>query len=248
MLRPLITFLCFAIPLACGSSAPPVEQHEDHPHEREQHGHEQRGQDGHKGKHGAEPLGHRFENAEEWAKRFDAPQRDQWQMPAKVIELMQIQSGMVAVDIGAGTGYFLPYLAAKTSESGAVLALDIEADMVRYIENRVIKEKLVNVSARVVATDDPMMEASSVDRILIVDTWHHLPKRVAYAVKLEQALKPGGTLTIVDFTMQTTRGPPKSHRIQAAAILDELKQAGLQAELLAEPLPDQFVIRATKTK
>ena len=34
---------------------------------------------------------HRFQNAEQWAKIFDDPDRDQWQQPEKVIAQFKIQ-------------------------------------------------------------------------------------------------------------------------------------------------------------
>ena len=198
------------------------------------------------GPHTNAPLGHRFEDAEEWAKRFDDPTRDTWQMPTEVVTSMRIEAGMRIADIGAGTGYFLPYLSAAAGASGTVLGLDIEADMVRYMEMRAEREKLLNVSARVVTVGDPELSPGSVDRILIVDTWHHLPERAAYAKKLAAALTNGGNIVIVDFTMETKRGPPKAHRLSADSIVAELTQAGLRAEIIKEPLPDQFIVRASR--
>ncbi len=221
----VVSLLAFAF--ACGSSHPPSGT-------------------GDSAHHGVEPLGNRFENAEEWAPRFDDPKRDLWQKPAEVIAIMEIKAGMHVADIGAGTGYFLPHLALQTGPQGSVVGLDIEADMVRFMTERVAREQLASVTARVVATDDPKLVAASLDRILIVDTWHHLPERVAYTRKLAAGLKPGGTLTIVDFTMETTRGPPKSHRLRSKAIVLELAEAGFEAELLSETLPDQFIVRGTK--
>jgi hypothetical protein len=51
-----------------------------------------------------DPLGHRFEDAEKWAKRFDAPERDRWQKPARVVALMDIEPGMAVADIGVAGG------------------------------------------------------------------------------------------------------------------------------------------------
>ena len=163
--------------------------------------------------HGAHaPLGHRFEDADEWAKRFEDPERDAWQKPAEVVELMRIEPGMHIADIGAGTGYFLPLLSKAAGEEGSVVGLDIEKDMVRYMIERAEREGLGNVTARVVPTDDAELAPESTDRILIVDTWHHIPNRGAYTKKLATALRPKGSVIIVDFTMETHRGPPKAHR------------------------------------
>ncbi|MCA9611428.1 MAG: SAM-dependent methyltransferase, partial [Myxococcales bacterium] len=97
-----------------------------------------------------------------------------------------------------------------------------------------------------VAVDGPGLEPGSVDAILVVDTWHHLPDRVAYAAKLRDALREGGVLLVVDFTLETEQGPPVSARIAPEALVEELRAAGMQATLVEETLPDQYVVRATR--
>src|SRR5262249_28911877 len=119
------------------------------------------------------PLVHRFESAEAWAKDLDDPARDAWQKPAEVIAALRIEPGMTVVDLGAGTGYFLPHLSRAVGPQGKVIALDIEADMVRYMKERAGREGLPNVEARQVSPSDPALPPGSVDRVLIVDTWHH---------------------------------------------------------------------------
>lgn len=185
---------------------------------------------------------HRFEGAERWAAMFDDPGRDAWQRPEEVVALMKVAPGGKVADLGAGTGYFLPHLSRAVGPEGKVLALDVEPDMVRYMEARVAREQLANVEVRQVALDDPALEPSSVDRVLIVNTWHHIEARAAYAERLARALRPGGRVVIVDFTQETDRGPPPPQRVTAEAITAELGSAGLSVELLAETLPDQFVV------
>jgi SAM-dependent methyltransferase len=145
-------------------------------------------------------------------------------------------------DIGAGTGYFEPYLSAAVGQSGSVLALDIEPDMVRYLTERAEREGMANVVANRVDVDDPKLAPRSVDRILIVDTWHHIPDRVAYAQKLRQALADDGTVTIVDFTLDSEHGPPRHHRLSPEAVIGELEKAGFRASTVNEALPNQYVV------
>jgi SAM-dependent methyltransferase len=187
-------------------------------------------------------LVHRFQNAEQWSKEFDDPARDAWQRPADVVALLRITEGMTAVDLGAGTGYFLPHLARAVGPRGTVLALDVEADMVRYMRERAAREKLANVKPTQVSPQDPGLPAASVDRILIVDTWHHIPNREPYTAKLRTALKPCGTIAVVDFTLESKRGPPKKHRIPPDRVAAELTATGLTTEVAKEDLPDQYVV------
>jgi SAM-dependent methyltransferase len=97
-------------------------------------------------------MEHRFDDAERWAKSFDDPSRDAWQMPARVIEALELRPGQIVADIGAGTGYFTVRLA-KSTASPKVYALDIEPSMVAYVRERAAKEGLKNVVAVQAASD-----------------------------------------------------------------------------------------------
>lgn len=230
--------LTVTVVLGCGggqSAAPPASQPGEQTHE---HGHDR----GHGHGHGHGPLVHRFEHADDWAKDFDDPQRDAWQKPKDVVDALEIEPSMTVADVGAGTGYFEPWLSRAVGDSGSVLALDVEPDMVRYMNERVTREKLANVHPAVVALDDPKLPAAGVDRVLVVDTWHHIDGRAAYAAKLRAGLKPGGKVFIVDFKLEATHGPPKEHRLAPEAVAQELTSAGLTARVLATSLPEQYIV------
>ena len=188
------------------------------------------------------PLVHRFRSAEEWAKIFDDPARDAWQKPSEVIALTEISSGMTVVDLGAGTGYFEPYLSRAVGPAGHVLALDVEPDMIRYLKDRAAHEGWTNVEPRLVATDDPSLADASVDRVLVVDTWHHVPARVEYAKKLKRALRAHGAVVVVDFTKESKNGPPPEHRLSAESVASDLAAAGIPSIIAPEDLPDQYVV------
>ena len=81
-------------------------------------------------------------------------------------------------------------------------------------------EGLGPVEARVVALDDPGLPAGSIDRVLIVDTWHHIDGRAAYAAKLRGALAPGGAVFVVDFTLEAKHGPPARHRLRPEQVME----------------------------
>lgn len=226
---------------ACGPSVPAED-----PHARDVHGLPPEKHTEGFGEQGHGPLVHRFQEASDWAKEFDAPERIAWQKPEEVVTLLQLAAGMKVADIGAGTGYFEPYLAKAVGQSGQVLALDIEDSMVKYIDERMHHDKITNVTAIKVPLDDPKLAPASVDRILFVDTWHHVAGRDAYAKKLYEALVPGGFVAIVDFTMEAPHGPPKMHRVLPEDVKKELESAGLKSEIATETLPEQYVVIGRK--
>jgi SAM-dependent methyltransferase len=187
----------------------------------------------------------RFDNAETWAQVFDDPARDAWQQPDRVLAALELGPAMVVADIGAGTGYFAVRLA-RAIPDGHVIATDIEPDMVRYLTDRAARERLPNLRAQLTPPDDPQLAAGTLDRILVVDVWHHLGDRVAYARALARALRPGGKLAIVDFKLDAKHGPPPEHRLAPDQILADLRDAGLAGSLSATALPDQYIVIGTR--
>jgi len=189
---------------------------------------------------------HRFDDAASWSKVFDDPARDEWQKPAAVVAAMNVSASMTVADVGAGTGYFEPHLSKAAGASGKVIAIDIEADMVRWTNERAKREGLANVEARLGAPDDPKLGAQSVDRVLVVDTWHHIDDRAGYAKKLAAALRPNGMIFIVDFTKDSPHGPPKEARLTPEEVSADLRGAGLEAKKIDAGLPYQYMIAASR--
>jgi ubiquinone/menaquinone biosynthesis C-methylase UbiE len=188
-----------------------------------------------------------FSEVERFARHFDSPDRDAWQKPAEVVSLLDLRPGHVVADIGAGTGYFLSYWSKAVGSRGHVLALDVEPNMVEYMKRRVRESGWGNVEPRVVAADDPGLPEGGVDRIVIVDTWHHIDDRPTYTAKLLRALRPGGSVLVVDFTLESDLGPPAKHRMPPEDVVKELEAGGLRAQIdSTETLPKQYVVRGSK--
>ena len=185
-------------------------------------------------------MPHRFENAEEWAKRFDAPERDAWQKPDDVIAALKLPKDAVVADVGAGTGYFSVRLARALPE-GKVVAVDVESDMVRHVQMRAEKEGLKNLTARITPMDRADVDAGT-DVVLVVDTYHHIAGRTAYFAALKDKLSPRGRVVIVDFRPDSERGPPKDHKIAADAVTKEFDAAGFVLVEHHDFLPDQYVL------
>lgn len=179
----------------------------------------------------------RFDEAEKWAKNFDDPARDAWQMPERVIAALALKPGQTVADIGAGTGYFTIRLA-KSAAAPKVFAVDIEQSMVNYTKQRAAKEGLANVTG-VVASATAANIPEPVDLILIVDTYHHIPARAAYFRALAASLKPGGRLAIIDWLPGGPMGPPEAFRFSPEKIQAELAQAGWKRTAQHTFLPNQ---------
>jgi len=184
-------------------------------------------------------MDHKFGDPARYAKSFDDPAREAWQMPARVIDALQLKSGMKVADIGAGTGYFSTRLARVPGVS--VYAVDIEPKMIDYLKQRAQKEQLSNVTAVLAGAASPNLP-EPVDVILVVDTYHHLPNRQVYFNELKKSLRPGGRIAIVDFRKEAPDGPPAHFRFTPQQIQDEMKQAGYELQASHDFLPRQHFL------
>lgn len=183
---------------------------------------------------------HGFSGAEHWAGVFDDPARDRWQKPHEVIVALNLAPDATVADIGAGTGYFAARLALMVPK-GRIYAADLEPDMVRYLGERARREGLGNLQP-VQASPGSAELPEKVDRVLIVDTYHHIDDRIAYFKRLRDSLKPGGQVAIIDFTLDSPVGPPKNTRIPAEQVGAEMKRAGYAQIAQHGFLPYQYFL------
>ena len=97
-----------------------------------------------------------------------------------------------ALDLGCGTGTFSRRLAARAN---SVLALDLSSEMVRVAQSR--SSQFSNIDFQVGDVMVCEFPVENFDCIATIATLHHLPLPELLA-KLKVALKPGGTLIILD--------------------------------------------------
>jgi len=187
---------------------------------------------------------HRFEDAEQWAKMFDDPARDQWQRPEAVIDALALAPDATVADLGAGTGYFSVRFARRVPQ-GRVIASDIEPDMVRYLTQRATKEGLSNMVAVEGSPDDPRLP-EAVDVAFMCNVYHHIEDREAFFGHVLERLRPGGRVVIVDFKKDApddVPGPPPEMRVAQEELVAQLAPMGLVVVGAdRQLLPYQYVV------
>lgn len=182
---------------------------------------------------------------EELIARFEAAERDSWQKPAEVVDLLGDLSGKTVADLGAGSGYFAVRLA-KTADR--VIAMDVSSEFLSYIQRRADTMALHNLETRHTKTDDPMLRENEVDVLLTVNTYHHIKDRTAFFKKVLAGMKPGGQLYVIDFLPgDMPHGPPPKIKVAPDAARKEIEAAGFNdVRIDTTLLTYQYVITARK--
>lgn len=185
----------------------------------------------------------RFDDPAAWAKVFDDPARDAWQRPEQVVAALGVRPGQHVADLGAGTGYFSRHLSRAVGPAGAVLAVDPEPNLVAWLRDRAEREGTANVVPVLGSRDTPRLPAGSIDLVLIVDTYHHVDRRVAYFRALRGALRPGGRVAVIDWQKRPLPvGPEMDHKVAREQVVAEMERADYA--LVEEPdiLPYQYFL------
>lgn len=182
--------------------------------------------------------------------------RDERGEAESVMRLAEIAPGMRVADIGAGEGYYTVRLAEKVGAKGRVLAQDIDREALDRLAQRVLRERLDNVSVRFGAPDDPKLPESSFDRVFMVHMYHEIAQPYAFLWNLRPSLKPGGQVIVVDADRPTQNHgtPPALLRCEFAALgyvqvkFDPMPKAGayLAAFEARGPRPEPSAIRACR--
>jgi len=158
---------------------------------------------------------------------LEAPDRDMWQKPDEIMDVLNVADGSVVADVGAGAGWFTVRLARRVGPNGLVFAQDIQQPMLDAIAYRVNREGLDNVERVLGTAEEPTLPAD-LDAVLIVDVYAEVEDPVALLSDAAAALKPQGRLGIVDFTRDGGGpGPEMESRVDAADVIRDAQAAGL---------------------
>jgi ubiquinone/menaquinone biosynthesis C-methylase UbiE len=175
----------------------------------------------------------------------EAPERDRWQKPRELVSALGVTPGMQVADIGTGSGYFVPYLREAVMPGGRVVAQDIDAKVIARLEQRIERENLTGVEARLGEAADPKLEPDTYDLVVIVDTFHHIEHPEKVLASLALALVPGGRIVIVEF--DRSREIPRKiagprHKASAMETVETLADAGYCVSRAYDLLPYQWVL------
>ncbi len=169
---------------------------------------------------------HHFSDAQKWSKIFEDEKRQDWQEPQRVIKRVGVMRNSIVANIGSGTGYFSTRLA-KTAFKGRVWGIDIEPNLIRYLNERARREKIHNLFSLLALENDPLIP-EKVDFIFIVNTYHHIQKREDYLRKLSSSLKPKGKIVVIDFKKgELPFGPNDEMKLSSDKVISEFNGAGL---------------------
>jgi SAM-dependent methyltransferase len=178
-------------------------------------------------KHGIHPSDlHPFKDTEKYIAFLERPDRAQWQRPDAIVAALGLSGNETVVDVGAGSGYF-SFRLARALPRGAVIATDIQPEMVRHMHHKAMSEGVQNLRVVLGDGEDPGIP-SNADLVFVCDVLHHVPNQPAWLGKLAREMKSGARLALVEFKKgKLPQGPPEHLKLSRVKLIELTKKAGL---------------------
>lgn len=172
----------------------------------------------------------------DWLER---PEREVEENTSLLIKNLNLKPGMHIADIGAGSGYYTRLLS-KRIGNGKVYAVDVEPQMISYLNERIKEEKLANIVTVQGSETAVSLPPSTIDMMLLVDVYHEFSFPYEMGLSMFNALKPNGKLVLVEFRSEDNNVPIKTiHKMSEAQAIKELKAVGFRLEKNINNLPWQ---------
>ena len=173
---------------------------------------------------------------------LERQEREQEENTTQLLKNLAVQPGMAIADIGAGSGYHSTLLSNMVG-NGKVYAVDVEPEMIAYLNERIKREGKKNIIPVLSTEKAVSLPANSMDMMLLVDVYHEFSFPYEMTRSMLEALKPGGKLVLVEFRAEDQNVPIKTiHKMSQQQAVKELKAAGFSFEKNISNLPWQHCL------
>jgi ubiquinone/menaquinone biosynthesis C-methylase UbiE len=181
---------------------------------------------------------------EAMAAEFESPTRAVFRYRVAIVGLMELKPGMVAADIGAGSGFLARIMAGQVGPTGKALATELNPEMVAYMNARARADRVTNFSAIHAQPTATGLDPASVDAVALVETFSFFDRPREMLQSIVASLKPGGLMLIVDLPREG-QGASEAG-IDADEVVALATGAGFQRLDETTLVPGEYAIRFRK--
>ena len=160
------------------------------------------------------------------AELLEGPKRDNWQRPLALVNALHLKEGEIVADIGAGSGYLMPFLSRSVGASGCAFEEEIQDAFLPVLTQKA--RSFANVRVVRGRADDPRLPPGSVDCFVLLTVYHEVENPVAFLRALRETGRLNARLAIIDFDASIKGDPPapEGHWIAAKTVIEEARDAG----------------------
>ena len=145
--------------------------------------------------------------------------------PDKIVENLNIKSGMFVADFGCGAGYFTIPIAKKIKNSGKIYAIDVLNESLENILSKAKLYDLLNVKtvrANIEMVGGSKIDNASVDLVILANILFQCNDHSSVLTEAKRILKENGSIVIVDWIPKKVPLGPKYEHCLSEEVVKKL--------------------------
>jgi ubiquinone/menaquinone biosynthesis C-methylase UbiE len=153
----------------------------------------------------------------------------------RIVTALQLQSGSIVGEIGAGDGALTLGVARAVGDAGRVFSNEFNQERLAAIRTAAEQAGVKNVTVVEAREAETNFPEQCCDALFMRNVYHHFGDPQAMNMSLFRSLKPEGRLAILDFgppgaesSTPSRRGEDGQHGVTPATVERELKTAGFE--------------------
>jgi ubiquinone/menaquinone biosynthesis C-methylase UbiE len=187
------------------------------------------------------PMAHKFDPARMGS--LTSERRQEAVQPLALLQRAGVQTGETILDWGCGAGFFAVPAARLVGETGRVLAVDVQPEMVAETHKATEEAGLANIKVMTAQEYELPAGLADFDWVMLAYVLHevHEPRRLIELAK--KALRPDGRLLIVEWPQEVgPHGPPAAERLSPADLAAWYEPLGFIGQAFWEASPEYYAL------
>jgi len=183
-----------------------------------------------------------------FVERFEGESREVYAARTVIVAALNLSTGSQIADIGAGTGFFSRLFAEAVGDEGSVYAVEISPNFLEHLRALKSNEEIETLQVVEGSGNSVELTRASVDLAFICDVYHHFEAPSATLASLHDAIRPDGSLVVIDFERIPGKSPNrllKHVRAGKEIFRTEIEGAGFELtdEIHLDELKNNYMLR-----
>lgn len=172
-------------------------------------------------------------------------EREQWQPPESILDIINIQLNSTFIDVGCGDGYFAIPAAKRVGPQGRVIGIDVNTAALTRLQEKAKHERLINLELTTGMAEDNVLCEHCGDIVFFGINLHDFTSAFKVLQNARKMLMPSGKLVNLDWKKERMRiGPPLHIRFSQQEAIDLIKGAEFDIVIAQDVGPYHYLVIA----